>query len=190
MSEAALRADAVREFLAEHKDLVLKHARAHVRKAGELIAAEDVARELELELAQLAQHRDLEPKSIGSPDALLRSMVKHATGRAKRRRKLVEQIAAGDDLQAVSEDLAALDSDLADTGAGEGEAARAARAALDRVKAKLTPRDALIFALLVEDDLGLAEVGAALSLPLDAVDAARARILEVAARELPQEDAG
>jgi DNA-directed RNA polymerase specialized sigma24 family protein len=190
MTDAGLlRATAVREFLAEHKDLVLKHARAHVRKAAELIRAEDVAREMELELAQLAQHKGLDPAAIASPDALLRAMVKHATGRAKRRRKLVEQIAAGDDLQAVSEDLASLDADLSDTGAGEGDAARAARAALDKVKSKLTPRDALIFALLFEDELTGAEVGAALVIADDAIENARARILELAARELPPEGA-
>jgi RNA polymerase sigma factor (sigma-70 family) len=174
---------AVREFVSEHRDLVLKHARAYVRKSSELIPAEDVAREVELELAQLAQQRGVDPKSIASPDALLRAMVKHAAGRAKRRRKLVEQIAAGDDLQAVSEDLAALDADLTDARGEDDDRARAARAALDKVKAKLSPRDALIFALLVEDEQTSAEVAAALSLSGDAVENARARVLEIAGRE-------
>jgi DNA-directed RNA polymerase specialized sigma24 family protein len=181
---------AVRDFLAEHKELVLKHARAHVRKAGELIAPEDVAREMELEVAQLAQVRGLDPKSIASPDALLRAMVKHAAGRAKRRRKLVEQIAAGDDLQAVSEDLAALDADLVEAAAGQGDRARGAREALEKLKALLAPRDALVFALLFEDDMSAAEVGQALSMLEDAVEAARGRIMELTARELPAEAFG
>ena len=178
---------AVREFLNEHRDLVLKHARAYVRKASELVPAEDVARELELELSQLARHHGLDPHAVASPDLLLRGMVKHAAGRAKRRRKLVEQIAAGDDLQAVSDDLAALDADLSASlsGAGKGaETARWARATLDAVKAKLTPRDALVFALLIEDDQTLAEVGGTLALGADAVEQARARILEIAGRQL------
>lgn len=171
----------VQRFMSAHRDLVAKHARAHVRANAEKIPAEDVAREMEIELAQLARDRGLDPEAVTAPDALIRSIVKHAAGRARRRRKLIEQISAGDDLQAVSEDLAALDSDLPDANVAVTEEAHAARAKLDQVKASLAPRDALIFAVLFEDDSAAEDVAVALSMPASEIDKARVRLLAAAA---------
>lgn len=154
----------MRQFLNEHRALVMKHARAHVRATGDKIPAEDVAREIELEATQLCATRGFAVESIVSPDAFVRSLVKHATGRAKRRRKLVEQIAAGDDLQEISGDLAALDADLPEAFVEATPDAKLARARIDAVKEKLAPRDCLIFALLIEDDMTSEEVARSLSL--------------------------
>jgi len=101
----------VQPFLSEHRPLILKHARAFVRAHGEKIAAEDVARELELVLSQLGDQKGAKAEQIESPDAYLRSIVLHAARRAKRRRTLIEQIAAGDDLHAITDDLEALEFD-------------------------------------------------------------------------------
>ena len=168
------------QFVADHRDLLFKHARAHVRAASELVAAEDVAREIELELSQLEGARGLNLANARSPDAVLRGIVKHAAGRARRRRKLIEQVAAGDDLQAVSEDLALLDSDLPDVRLDVTAEATGARAKLDAVKARLAPRDALVFAALIEDDATVDDVADALSMPVQEIENARARILEEA----------
>jgi len=154
----------VRDFLSLHRALVDKHARTWVRVNAEKISAEDIAREIELEVTQLEKANGLDLGAIAAPDAFLRSLVKHACGRAKRRRKLIEQVAAGDDLEAVSEDLAALDSDLPEPVVTPTNEAREARRELDKVKAKLSPRDALVYALLVEDDGTDDEVARALSM--------------------------
>lgn len=170
----------MREFLNAHRALVFKHARTYVRTAGEKIPAEDVARELELELSQL-EKRGVSSSTIASPDHYLRAIVKHACGRAKRRRKLVEQVAAGDDLEAVGQDLAALDGDLPEPPSEPNEEARAARKLLDQVRQKLEPRDALVFALLVEDDGTPEDIARSLAMPLSEIDEARRRIVAVAA---------
>ncbi|MGK4455824.1 hypothetical protein, partial [Klebsiella pneumoniae] len=83
---------------------------------------------------QLAVKQGLAPNGIVSPDAFFRSIVKHAAGRAKRRRKLVEQIAAGDDLQVITDDLAALDADLPAAFLDAPPDAKKARAQLDKLK--------------------------------------------------------
>jgi DNA-directed RNA polymerase specialized sigma24 family protein len=172
----------VQEFVDEHRALILRHARRHVRGTGEKIPAEDVAREIELELTQLALH-GLAPVSIDSPDGYIRAIVKHAAGRAKRRRTLIAQLAAGDDLDALSNDLAALDADLPPRPTPPSAPEREARAAIDRVKDALTPTDALVFAFLVEDDESTLDVAAAMGVPVDDVVAARARIVGVAAAQ-------
>jgi DNA-directed RNA polymerase specialized sigma24 family protein len=171
----------VREFLKAHGHLVLKHARTHCRVNGEKIPPEDVAREMELEVQQLAAERGIEADAIASPDGFLRAIALHACGRAKRRLKLVEQVAAGDDLTAVSEDLRALDGDLPEVSPEITETARIAQERLDSVKRQLAPRDALVFALLIEDDSNLDDVARTLSTPIDEVEAARERILRAAA---------
>ncbi len=160
-------------FLSEHRPLILKHARAFVRAHGEKIAAEDVARELELVLSQLGDQKGAKAEQIESPDAYLRSIVLHAARRAKRRRTLIEQIAAGDDLHAITDDLEALDSDLPETPAPLTKDAVSARQTLDAVIAKLTPNNALIFALLFEDDGSADDVARTLGIGVEDVEAAR-----------------
>jgi DNA-directed RNA polymerase specialized sigma24 family protein len=168
-------------FVTEHRPLILKHARAFVRANAEKIAGEDVAREVELVLAQLAEQRGTKAEQIESPDSYLRAIVLHAARRAKRRHTLIQQIAAGDDLGAVTDDLKALDSDLPDPPAPPSADAKAARALLDKVKGELTPKDRLFFALLFEDDGTVDDVARALGTQLDAVGSSRDRALKVAA---------
>jgi hypothetical protein len=72
----------VQPFVDAHRALILRHARSYVKALGEKIAAEDVAREIELELTQLGVTTGLQPSAIEAPDAYVRSLVKHASGRA------------------------------------------------------------------------------------------------------------
>jgi DNA-directed RNA polymerase specialized sigma24 family protein len=171
----------VREFVNEHRSLLLKHARIYVRANAEKIPAEDVAREIELVVMQLAKERGVDEASVKSPDLFIRTVVRHAAGRAKRRRKLIEQVAAGDDLQAFTDDLAALDRDLPDPPAPSTPLSQAARTTLDGIKDALKPRDALVFALLIEDDATVEDVARSLAMPLSEVHEARVRILTTAA---------
>lgn len=168
-------------FVTQHRPLILKHARAFVRANAEKIAGEDVAREVELVLVQLSELRGTKAEQIESPDSYLRAIVLHAARRAKRRHTLIEQIAAGDDLGAVTDDLKALDGDLPEPPAPASADAKAARATLDGVKDKLSPKDRLFFALLFEDDGTVDEVARALGSQLDAVGSARDRVLKEAA---------
>jgi DNA-directed RNA polymerase specialized sigma24 family protein len=166
----------VTEYASTHRTLTLKHARAYVRANAEKIPAEDVAREIELMLTQLEKRKGLAPATVGQLDACLRSVVRYACGRAKRRRKLVEQVAAGDDLAAMADDLRALDDDLPDPPQLFEPEAVAAKEMVDAIKGKLAPHDALIFALLYEDDATPEEVARVLSVPAEVVEEARERI--------------
>ncbi|HEY2509788.1 MAG TPA: hypothetical protein VGI39_03000 [Polyangiaceae bacterium] len=168
-------------FVEQHRPLILRHARTVVRLHSEKIALEDVAREIELELSQLAKERGLTVDKIHSPDHFLRVVAKHALGRAKRRRTLIDQLAAGDDLDALSTDLSALDSDLVALPALRSSDGATARDTLEKLKDALKPRDALVAALLFEDDGTMEDVCEELAMPMEEVAAARERVLTAAA---------
>jgi DNA-directed RNA polymerase specialized sigma24 family protein len=183
----------VHSFVEQHRPLILRHARALVQGYGEKFAAEDVAREIELELGQLAKNCGLTGESITAPDRYLRTVAKHALGRAKRRRTLIEQLAAGDDLDALSKDIAELDSDLPPMPLAPSPEGTKARETLDRLKDALSPGDALVAALLLEDDTSMDDVAAAVAMPMEEIAAARERILAKAAAlgiepDAPRED--
>jgi hypothetical protein len=171
----------VQSFIEQHRSLILRHARALMTAQPERFAAEDVAREIELELGQLAHNRGLKEAEILAPDKYLRILAKHALRRAKRRRALLEQLAAGDDLEALSKDMAELDADLPALPAPPSSEGQKARATLDRLKDALSAPDALIAALLFEDDSGVDEVSGWLAMPIDEVASARERILAMSA---------
>lgn len=155
----------VQNFVREQRATLLKHARTYTRAGAIGVSAEDIAREMELIMAQVAQEKGVAPADFVSFDAYVKSIVAHAANRAKRRRTLIEQISAGDDLQAISDDLAVLDSDLPEKPTPPNEAAQRAFANLQQLKAALSPREALIGALLFEDRFESDEVAALLSIP-------------------------
>jgi DNA-directed RNA polymerase specialized sigma24 family protein len=167
-------------FALEHQALMLKHARTHVRSNGEKIAAEDVAREMELIVAQLRAKGELQPSALECADSFVRHIVLHAARRAKRRRTIIEQIAAGDDLGAVADDLRELDSDLPAAPSPPDGQATAARALLDTLKDSLSAHDALVFALLMEDNGTIEETALAIGVAPGEVDEAFRRILTAA----------
>jgi hypothetical protein len=170
----------VLSFIDQHRALVLRHSRAIVRAQGDKTAVEDVACEMELVLEQMVE-KGLDPEKISSPDLFLRIIARHALGRAKRRRRLIEQLAAGDDLGALSKDLEALDADLPTISLEPSPEGTEARTTLERLKDALTPRDALVAALLFEDDGTMDEVAVALSIPMEELAATRERLLHKAA---------
>jgi hypothetical protein len=183
----------VQSFIEQHRPLILRHARSLVQAHPEKFAAEDVAREIELELGQLAKSRGLTEAQILAPDTYLRVVAKHALGRARRRRALIEQLAAGDDLDALSKDIAELDSDLPGLPPLPSPEGEKARATLDKLKDAVAPADALIVALLLEDDGSMDDVAGWLSMPMEEVAFARERILTKAAAlgiqaDAPRED--
>ncbi len=167
-------------FIDQHRALVLRHSRAIVRAQGDKTAVEDVACEMELVLEQMVE-KGLDPEKVSSPDLFLRAIARHALGRAKRRRRLIEQLAAGDDLGALSKDLEALDADLPLISLDASAEGTEARITLERLKDALTPRDALVAALLFEDDGTMDEVAQALSMPMEELAATRERIIHKAA---------
>ena len=171
----------MQSFIEQHRPLILRHARALMQPHPERFAAEDVAREMELELDQLARHRGLSAEQVLAPDSYLRVVAKHALGRARRRRALLEQLAAGDDLEALSKDMAELDADLPGLPVPPSPEGEKARAILDKLKDSLSPSDALVAALLLEDDGTMDDVAGCLSMPVEEIASARARILETAA---------
>lgn len=178
--ESSEQQDRTRGFIREHRALLYKHARAYARNHADRTSVEDIAREMELMLSQLAA-RGTDFNAIPSPDAYIRILVRHAVGRAKRRRTLIQQVAAGDDLHAVSDDLSSLDADLPEPPSPLDSEAREARVLLDAVKEKLRASDRLIFALLIEDDEIPEDVSSHISTPLAEVNVARERILREAA---------
>jgi hypothetical protein len=172
--------DPTRAFIREHRALLYKHARGYARTHADKTSVEDIAREMELMLTHLGA-RGTRFEGIASPDSYFRLLVRHAVGRARRRRTLIQQVAAGDDLHAVSDDLSALDADLPETPAPLDQEAREARELLDAVKERLSPWDRLVFALLIEDEETLEDAAAHITSPFAVVGDARARILQEAA---------
>lgn len=172
---------ATRAFVRDHRALLFKHARAYVRQHSEKTTVEDIAREMELMLTQLGTKGGVSFANIPSPDAYFRTLVRQAVGRARRRRTLIQQVAAGDDLHAVAGDLAALDADLPSAPSPLDAEAKEARELLDSVKERLSASDRLVFAVLVEDDETVESVASHLSKPFAHVDEARTRILKEAA---------
>jgi hypothetical protein len=169
----------VQSFIDQHRSLILRHSRGVVRSQGDKTAVEDVACEVELVLEQMVA-KGLQPAKVASPDPFLRTVAKHALGRAKRRRRLIEQLAAGDDLDALSKDLEALDADLPTMPTEPSPEGSEARTTLERLKDAVTPRDALVAALLFEDDATMDEVAESLSMTMEDLAAARERILRKA----------
>jgi hypothetical protein len=171
----------VESFIEEHRPLILRHARALVRLHPDKCAAEDVAKEVELELMQLSQRQGLTPEKIHAPDQYLRMVSKHAFQRAKRRRALLDQLSAGDDLDALSTDTAEVEQDLPPLPSVPSSDGEDARDTLDRLKDALAPSDALVCALLLEDDATMDDVSIWLEMPMKDLALARERILATAA---------
>lgn len=174
------------EFVELHQALLVKHARASTKLAtddrGPPLPAEDVTAEL-VRLLEDLESSGVELGSITSPNAYLRKCVPVALSRARRRRTLLAQVTAGDDLDAVSTDIKRVDAELPFPPEPPTAEAIDARARLDAVLAGLRPHDALIFALVVEDDRGVEGAGLAITRAAEEARASFERGLAVA-REL------
>ncbi|HQY62040.1 MAG: hypothetical protein IPF92_02355 [Myxococcales bacterium] len=170
------------QFVELHAALLVKHARAHAAHTPDSLAPEDLVAEL-ARVLEGVESSGVDLFAIPSPDGYLRAAMPLVGRRAKRRRTLLEQITSGDDVDAVSADLAALEAELPPAPAPTSAAARDARARLDAVHAGLSPRDALAFALCFEDDRQLEGAASALTTATEDLAASRARALTLV-REL------
>jgi len=174
------------EFVEVHQALLVKHARSTLRLPQDERAAplppEDVTAEL-VRLLEDVEGSGVDLGSLTSPDAYLRRCLPVATSRARRRRTLLEQVTAGDDLSAVSSDIKSVDAELPPPPEPDSDASREARKKLDAIHSGLRPHDALVLALVVDDERGVE--GAALALTQSAEDtqASFARAISLA-REL------
>ncbi len=156
-----------------HTALLLKHARRFMRATAITVPVADVAREAELILGEMGTRAS----EVAAPEAAIRDVIRHAVGRVKRRRTLIEQIAAGDDLEAVSRDLAAVDNELPPLLGKPTAEDAAAFETVCRLKRALPPTDALVMALIFDDDFADHEVAALVTRPVSDIAAARERIL-------------
>jgi RNA polymerase sigma factor (sigma-70 family) len=167
----------MRAFLELHAPLIWRLARSQVRVAAD---ASDVAQAVMTSLLEQHAQGRIDPKRIENAEAYLRVVVRNAVRSAGARN--TRDRGAGDDA-------------LADIAAPTPSPEEATREAVDerrfvqRLKERLRPRDALAFALLIEDGLDIDEVATALGTTANNVYQMRHRIL-AASRALQSESMG
>jgi RNA polymerase sigma factor (sigma-70 family) len=164
----------MRAFLEVHAPLIWRLARGQVRVATD---AGDVAQAVMTSLLEQHAEGRLDPKKIENAEAYLRIVVRNAVRAAGAKN---------------TRDRGAGDAALAEIAAPSPSPEEATRAAVDerrfveRLKERLRPRDALAFALLVEDGLDIEEVAVAMGTTANNVYQMRHRIL-AASRTLQSE---
>jgi RNA polymerase sigma factor (sigma-70 family) len=179
----------MRAFLDTHAALIMRLARSLVRERGEAVEPHDVAQEVIVALLQLHKAGSFDPARIENPEAYLRVVVRNAAHRARTRRKLVERVADDGDLTGIAEQAARIDAESVPTPEEITKRAHDARRTIELLKSKLRPRDAVAFALLVEEGLEIDEVAARLGTTANNVYQMRHRILTTAREFLGKEEA-
>jgi RNA polymerase sigma factor (sigma-70 family) len=159
-------------FLEMHAALVLRLARKLARPP---LSAEDVAQEAASSLLRWHRQGAFEPEKVENVEAYLRVVVRNVASREARR---VRELSP-----ALDRNVGGLSPEQPAYQAAFGEEELEARALLERLKASLRPRDALVFALLVEDGLTMDEVAETLGTTMNNVYQIRHRIRS-RAREL------
>lgn len=169
-------------FVAEQAGRIDRLARA-VSRGGALDEARDVAQEVALSLLRVAHRGHLDPARIEHVEAYLRVAVRNGTRRARARRR--EELLHDGDVDALAEARAA----------GEHASEHGAAIGLDRrrtaarLHARLRPRDAQAFALMIHEGLAIDEVARTLGTTTNHVHQMRHRILGEA-RKLHAENDG
>jgi RNA polymerase sigma factor (sigma-70 family) len=176
----------MRAFLELHAALILRLARGVVRDRGDRVEPEDVAQEVVATLLQLHRGGTFDPARVENIEAYMRVVVRRAAHRARTRRGMLERLAADGDLTGIAEGEGRVDVEAAPTPEDAAERAIDRRRILEAVKARLRPRDALAFALLVEEGLAIEEVARRLGTTANNVYQMRHRIL-AAARQVEEE---
>jgi RNA polymerase sigma factor (sigma-70 family) len=171
----------MRAFVEAHAAFIRRQAGLLTR--GSHVDPDDVAQEVIVGLLRLSKAGAFDPGRIENVEAYLRVVVRHGVHRARSRRAMLERLADGGDLASVAEEAARLDGDPIPSPEDQTQHALDSRRLLEALKASLRPRDALAFALLVEEGLDAAEVAQRLQTTVNNVYQMRHRIL-VAAREL------
>jgi RNA polymerase sigma factor (sigma-70 family) len=170
-------------FIEAHAALILRLARAYA-KAGDPVDPHDVAQEVLVALLRAERSGSFEPARLENVEGYLRVVVRNAVLRARARGVrsgrpgLERDVAEGAEIASVApspEDVT--------------ERALDARRTLESLKRRLRPRDAIAFALLVEDGMSIDEVARTLETTSNNVYQMRHRILTAARELLGKEDA-
>lgn len=171
----------MRAFLEAHAPLILRLARTYAPRGG--ADPRDVAQNVMLALIRWNNSGSFKPDTLESPEAYLRVVVRNAALRSARKRGVGEQVSAEGDIESISDAHA----DRPPTPEELTREAIDKRRWLEQIKAKLRPRDAVAFSLLVEDGLAIEDVAKALGTTPNNVYQMRHRIL-TAVRELTGND--
>lgn len=161
-------------FVAEHASRIDRLARAIARDD-----AGDVAQDVALSLLRVARRGNLDPARIEHVEAYLRVAVRNGARRARARRR--EELVLDGDLDALAERAASRDGALFQGQHGEATGLDRRRTAT-RLHARLRPRDAQAFALMVHHGLAIDEVARSLGTTANHVHQMRHRILGEARR--------
>jgi RNA polymerase sigma factor (sigma-70 family) len=153
----------------------LRLARRCVARADPM-EPEDVAHEAIVALLASADRGGVKPSQIENPEAYLFTVVRHAADRVRRKRR--EQLVR--DVENEHDSAPALAIDPAPGPEVVAADADNVRKTLESIKARLRPRDAVAFALLVEDGCDIDEVARAMGVTANHVYQMRHRILQVA----------
>lgn len=164
----------MRAFLELHAPLIWRLARGAVRVPSD---AGDVAQQVMASLLEQHAQGRFDPTRIENAEGYLRVVVRNAVRAAGAR--ATRDRGAGDEALA----------DVAATSPTPEEATREAldaRRFLERLKERLRPRDALAFAMLIEDGLDIDDIATAMGTTANNVYQMRHRIL-AASRALQSE---
>jgi RNA polymerase sigma factor (sigma-70 family) len=169
----------VHVFLSAHGALIHRLACELVRRGDGRHYALDVEQEVLTALLLLSRKGRFRPERVEHPAAYLRAVVRRTA-----RRALV--CATRESLAPAPEEVKA-DSERFPTPEAATLRADTARRTLQDLKSELRPRDAMVFALLIEEGLDIGEVADRLGCTRNNVYQIRHRILAAAKRLLPQE---
>jgi RNA polymerase sigma factor (sigma-70 family) len=156
--------------------LILRLARKLVLDRSE---ADDVAQEVMVVLLRSTRRGGFDASRVENVEGYLRVVVKHVAARVRARRSGLELGRDG----GADEGAYVFELDLVPNPEELTEQAHDARRRLEELKSRLRPRDAVVFAMLVEDGMTIQEVASALGTTPNNVYQIRHRIL-VATREL------
>ena len=171
-------------FVETHAALILRLARGVARPP---LHAEDVAQEVVAALLHWNREGRLEPEHLENAEAYLRVVARNVASLLARKQR--SEVLGGERAPAGwAEGSAAAGMDPPVLGSASSEDRIVAREQLERLKANLRPRDALVLSLLVEDGLSMERVATALAITMNNLHQITHRI-RAAALELLDADA-
>lgn len=170
-------------FVETHAALILRLARGVARPP---LHPEDVAQEVVSALLHWHREGRFEPQRLENAEAYLRVVARNTASQLARKQRL-ETVGIESMPAARSEGEAATKMDPPPLTSEYSEDRLVAREQLDRLKASLRPRDALVVSLLVEDGLSMEAVAQALAITMNNLHQITHRI-RVAALDLLDSD--
>ncbi|HET9955276.1 MAG TPA: sigma-70 family RNA polymerase sigma factor, partial [Polyangiaceae bacterium] len=171
----ALRKMGMNTFLEAHAALIVRLAR---RVARPPTHPEDIAQEAIASLLRWHREKGFDPEKIGNAEAYLRVVVRNTAAQAARRFR--GEVPAPD---RGSHATQADETRPPDYSIRFADEALHARALLEQLKQRLRPREAVVLALLIEDEMSPDQVAQSLGMTMNNLYQIRHRI-RAAAREL------